>query len=70
MSREIGLAIAGKVEAPCQTRPGAGCFQIAVLTVFPRHSTSRGSPTLTETYNTQIWRRSKSRGPLLRRSIA
>ena len=29
--------------------PSTGCFQTPVCTVRPRHATSRGSPTLTDT---------------------
>jgi hypothetical protein len=34
---------------PARQRPRTGRFQIAVRAEWPRHSTSRGSPTLTET---------------------
>src|SRR6476620_3240887 len=31
------------------TRPATGDLKMDVCTIFPRHSTSRGNPTLTET---------------------
>jgi hypothetical protein len=53
-----------RLSRPAKTRPSTGCFQIAVRTGFPRHATSRGKPTLTET-TTFIWNRPRCRcGPL------
>src|SRR5215467_13708284 len=45
-------------------RPGIGSFQMAVLTVWPRHATSRGRPTLTE--SNRATDRALRAGPLAR----
>ena len=45
---EIALPIALHIQATDCDPSCAGCFQMAVWTLWPLHATSRGSPTLTD----------------------
>ena len=48
MGDQVGLAVAVDVQPPHAPPARDGDLKIAVWTVRPRHGTSRGSPTLTE----------------------
>ena len=48
VSHQVRLRIAVQIQVPRHHSAGTGCFQIAVRTCLPSHSTSRGRPTFTE----------------------